>query len=34
MTKVEKTEKGTRLSEEGALKLLGVPDTKIEVEVK
>ena len=34
VTKIEKTEKGTRLSEKGALKILGYPDTNVDVEVK
>ena len=34
LNKIEKTEKGTRLSEAGALKLMGYPDNKIELNIK
>ena len=34
VVKIEKTEKGTRLSEAAALKMLGLPDSKVEVEIK
>tara|TARA_A100001011_G_C14269775_1_gene826452 strand:+ start:1134 stop:1262 length:129 start_codon:yes stop_codon:yes gene_type:complete len=34
LNKIEKTEKGTRLSEAGALKLMGYSENKIELNIK